>query len=77
MADIIDDAAAYNELYQRVAFVNQQAKNKPEFDPSFNGKDCVECAEPIAKERIQMHKVRCTTCQADKERREKLFAKPE
>lgn len=76
MADIIDDAQGYNELYQQVAFQNQRAKNKPEFDPSFNGKDCVDCGEPIVALRIQMHKVRCTQCQTDKEKRDKLFATP-
>lgn len=75
MSDIIDDAQEYNELYQKVAFENQRAKNKPEFDERFNGKDCAECGDPLPQERIAMYRVLCTCCQSDKEKREKLFAR--
>lgn len=75
MPDIIDDAQEYNELYQKVALDNQRVKNKPEFDERFNGKDCVECEEPIEPVRIELYKIRCFACQSDKEKRERMYAR--
>jgi RNA polymerase-binding transcription factor DksA len=75
MADVMDDAQEYNELYQKVAFENQRAKNKPEFDERFNGKDCVECGEPVEPARLALYKVRCFACQSEKEQRERMYAR--
>ena len=74
MSDIIDDAQNYNELYQKVAFDNQQLKLKPESHPSFNGIDCVDCDEPMLPERLRMRRVRCTPCQDILEQRARQFA---
>lgn len=67
MADIIDDAQAYNEFYQQVALKNQQAKVAPESHPDFDGLHCVDCEEEIPALRLLMSRIRCVGCQEYKE----------
>lgn len=72
MADIIDDAQAYNELYQEIALKNQRAKSAPESHPDFDGLHCVECEEEIPAPRLLWGRVRCVGCQEYKEFSERI-----
>jgi RNA polymerase-binding transcription factor DksA len=63
VADIIDDAQAYNELHQEVSLRNQQAKMLPEAHPDFDGWHCVDCADKIPAKRLGWGRIRCTSCQ--------------
>lgn len=47
-------------------------KSGPEFDSRFNGRDCVECEEPVQPERLALGKVRCIACQVEREKLAKL-----
>jgi RNA polymerase-binding transcription factor DksA len=40
---------------------------RPEKDPRFNGKDCVECEDEIPPGRLALGKVRCVICQSELE----------
>jgi RNA polymerase-binding transcription factor DksA len=68
MADIIDDAQAYNELHQEVSLKNQQAKMLPETHPDFDGFNCVDCEEKIPAKRLGWGRIRCIECQEFKDR---------
>lgn len=74
MADVMDDAQKYNDLYQQVAFQNQRNKSVEEIDGRFNGANCVDCEIKIPRARLRMHKIRCVDCQSDKETHDKLYA---
>jgi RNA polymerase-binding transcription factor DksA len=73
MADIIDDAQAYNELHQEVSLRNQQAKMLPETHPGFDGWHCVDCEEEIPAKRLGWGRVRCVGCQEFKERADRAM----
>lgn len=68
MADIIDDAQAYNELHQEISLRNQLAKVQPEHDPLFDGLHCIDCTEEIPAPRLVWGRIRCVGCQEYKER---------
>jgi NAD-dependent SIR2 family protein deacetylase len=40
--------------------------------PDFNGVDCIDCGETLPAVRIAYKRVRCTTCQCEVERQEKM-----
>ena len=75
MADIVDDAQEYNELYQRVALENHRLRTQQDARADFNGKDCVDCGETIISKRIALGFFRCIECQTDREQREKQFSR--
>ncbi len=69
MADIADLANDRAALILERALGAQVGKSAPETHPEFNGTDCVDCAEPIAKPRLALFKVRCVLCQSALESR--------
>lgn len=72
MADIIDDAQAYNELHQEVSLKNQSVKVLPEQPPEgWDGFSCVDCEEEIPAKRLGWGRIRCVGCQEFKERAER------
>lgn len=73
MADTIDDAQAYNEVYQRASLQNFRDKLEPESHPDFDGKRCVDCGENMPKARLVLSRIRCRDCQEDVEARERQF----
>jgi RNA polymerase-binding transcription factor DksA len=72
MADIADIANDRAEQLLARALSKQVGKSAPESHPDFNGRDCVDCVEPIPAERRQLGKVRCVGCQGVLERRRAL-----
>lgn len=48
-------------------------KLEKETHAEFDGSTCVACGELMPQERLDNGRVRCTTCQGIKERKEKLF----
>ena len=72
MADIIDDAQKYNELYDEVAFKNHALKVAPEQHPDFDGTHCVDCEVEIQPQRLLLGRVRCIDCQEYLARVEKM-----
>lgn len=73
MADIIDDAQAYNELHQDISLRNLRALSLPEKHPDFNGADCIDCGIGIPTQRLSMGKIRCVDCQHELELRNKQY----
>lgn len=67
MADIIDVVQEWNELHHKVSLHNQSLKMLPESHPDFNGTDCVDCGDAVAKLRLDWGRVRCAPCQELKE----------
>jgi hypothetical protein len=68
MADIIDDAQAYNELHQEVSLKNQLVHAQPETHPGFDGWHCVDCEDEIPAKKLGLGRVRCMDCQGHKDR---------
>ena len=63
------EVAAAREQRERDAGVAAAAKAiRPETHPEFDGKNCVECDNPIPSLRLAMGKVRCVFCQTTKEK---------
>jgi RNA polymerase-binding transcription factor DksA len=73
MADTIDDAQAYNEVYQKVSLDNFRARLAPEVHPDFDGINCVDCGDTMPKQRLVLGRIRCVECQQERESREKLY----
>lgn len=67
MADIIDTANAFAARLNADAEARARATAAksvaPEYDPTFNGLNCVDCGEVIPAPRLAMGKVRCMECQ--------------
>ncbi len=59
---------------QMLASIRQRVA--PEKHPDFNGSDCVDCGDVIPKPRLAMGKVRCVSCQTEREERQKQFGRP-
>lgn len=68
MADIIDDAQAYNETYQAAALATQRAKVLPESHEDFDGEHCLDCGDEMPLQRLAWGRIRCVSCQEFKER---------
>lgn len=74
MSDYIDDAEAYNAIYQAAAFKTagfdfESGKGSPvlapQTHPDFDGVHCVECGDDMPPERLAWKRVRCTSCEED------------
>lgn len=63
MADVIDDAQEYNEIYQAAAFAAHAKKMRPQSHPDFDGSHCVECDCDIPPQRLSWGRIRCTECE--------------
>ena len=63
MPDLADNADAVNELWTADAERRARGKSAPEYDPSFDGLNCVDCCEEIPSARLAMGRVRCVECQ--------------
>lgn len=68
MADALAEA-------QRTAGIDRArlAMKAQQLDRRFNGKDCVDCTDPIPQERLQSQRIRCTKCESALEQRRKHF----
>lgn len=73
MADEIDNAQKYDELYRNSALIKAKARHTEEEDPLIiNGvRCCLDCEKPIplARLELQPNARRCVTCQSKKEKR--------
>lgn len=74
MADEIDRAQHYDELYREQALAAHFSKLRKSASTSapFQG-ECIDCGEPIEPSRLlaMPNAVRCIECQTRKERRDK------
>lgn len=71
--EVLDDgdlASALELTYIKNALIRHKQNTAPEKHPDFDGVNCIECEEPIHKERLLLAKIRCIDCQ-------KLFDKKE
>lgn len=73
MADVVDDAGEYNQIYQDAAFKTagfsfEEGKPSPvlapQTHPDFDGAHCVDCETEIPAKRLAWGRVRCTDCEA-------------
>jgi hypothetical protein len=80
MADVIDDAGEYNQVYQDAAFKTagfnfEEGKVSPalaaQTHPDFDGAHCVDCDVVIPAQRLAWGRVRCTECEATRELKKK------
>lgn len=60
------DSAQHMQL-REIAETQRRARllNQPEYDPSFDGKHCVECDVVIPKARLILNRIRCVECQQE------------
>lgn len=64
MSDHADIAGDVVETCLDDALKRQLGKGTaPEFDPDFDGVNCIDCDCPIPAARLTMQKVRCVDCQ--------------
>lgn len=70
MVDEFEPSADDNDRASNAEFSHNQdslerirALAKPESHPDFDGRHCVDCGEPIPKQRLVLGKVRCVSCQ--------------
>jgi hypothetical protein len=82
MADPVDDAGEYNAVYQAAAFKsagfdfeNGSPALAPQTHPDFDGEHCVECGDDMPASRLLFRRVRCTSCEEDLARENKLRAR--
>lgn len=68
-ADEIDMSSELEMAFTEKALEAVVAKLRPEHHPDFNGKDCVECDDPLPDLRIADRRIRCVPCQTAIERR--------
>lgn len=74
-ADALDQASNV-EMLERVNNIKAaQLANLPEKHHRFDGEHCVDCNVVIPDERLQMGKVRCVLCQADREVEAKQYSR--
>jgi hypothetical protein len=72
MADVVDDAGEYNEIYQAAAFRaagisvdgTPSPALAPQTHPDFDGVHCVDCEIEIPAKRLAWGRVRCTDCES-------------
>ena len=64
------ESASLHEQRERDAAI-ARAMSRPESDPNFDGRHCVEedCGDAIPEGRLALGKIRCITCQQAKEKR--------
>lgn len=63
MADIIDEASDVEQAHKDQAIFNAVSKIKPQTHPDFDGKNCLDCAEPLVEFRLTIGRIRCVDCQ--------------
>jgi RNA polymerase-binding transcription factor DksA len=74
VADPADIGNERAELHLAAALKRALGKSAPESHPDFDGKNCLDCEEPILVERLALGKIRCVHCQSVLERRGKMMA---
>jgi RNA polymerase-binding transcription factor DksA len=70
--DVIDQGSQTERLFLDASLKKQLGKSAPQKDERFDGVHCVEedCGVEIAKERVELGRVRCIDCQRLIEARE-------
>lgn len=72
-ADFVDMASDLELAFNAKAVYNVQQRIKPEHHPDFNGKDCLDCEDPLTVGRLEMGRIRCVGCQEFLEKKGKLY----
>jgi RNA polymerase-binding transcription factor DksA len=67
-ADEVDMASELEMIFNEKAIEAVTARLKPETDPDFDGKTCVECGDDMPPIRLAYNRIRCCNCQTIKER---------
>lgn len=70
MADTIDQAQAYTEVFDAAAHIAHMTRTKEAPPDGWDGASCVDCFEEIPSKRIELvGAIRCVHCQTKRERR--------
>lgn len=71
---LAEQAKDEGDISQLLSFYEEEKRkeqiallNQPETHPDFDGKNCIDCAYEIPKERLEMKKIRCVDCQQELE----------
>lgn len=72
-SDSLDHASDIEASFRDWAIAELRRPLIPPED--FNGKDCVDCDEPIHEARLKLHKFTCVHCQAGREKTRIGFAR--
>ncbi len=60
----LEQAARNTEHINAAGLERVRQLLEPESHPDFDGKHCIDCGNPIPKERLQAGRIRCTDCQS-------------
>lgn len=70
-----DIASALERGFITQALNRHKLKVAAETHPDFDGESCLDCGAAIPLLRLQMGRMRCVDCQAELERRNKMFGR--
>lgn len=62
-ADQLDIAADLQDQANEQALANFRKSDKPQAHPDFDGAHCLDCGDDMPELRLQMHRIRCTSCE--------------
>lgn len=72
LPDDADEAANFESMFRDKSVLKIQELVKPQTHPDFDGKDCLECSDPMPAARLLAGRIRCTRCETIVEKRNKL-----
>lgn len=70
-----DIASALERGFITQALNRHKEKVAAESHPDFDGESCLDCGTEIPELRLKMGRIRCVDCQAELERRNKMFGR--
>lgn len=71
--ELIDAAQEQQRENEERALAAVRANLAPQEHPAFDGSHCLDCDNLIPRERLEMGRMRCVSCQGALERNTKLF----
>ena len=68
---IAEHAKKLRPEQQKIRKVDEDGHERMEWEHL----DCVDCGEPIEPKRLENARIRCVSCQTDKEKKDKVYAR--